>query len=126
MLIRLAESREEKGLKILKSVCGLALFGVPNHGMPIASLVPMAGNGPNRFLLESISDRNPQNLADQHERFLRALESARDTEIVCFYETLESPTAQEVSCFSHSSPKLANSSRMKKASGIGEDLTHYL
>lgn len=98
MLIRLAESRDAKDQQILRSVYGIALFGVPNHGMPIASLVPMAGNGPNRFLLESISDKNPQILTDQHERFFQALESAGDNEIVCFYETMESPTAQEVSC----------------------------
>ena len=75
----------------------MAFFGVPHHGMNITSLIPMAGDKPNRFLLESISNVNSQVLTTQHREFSKALGSEGRSEIVCFYETLLSPTAQQVS-----------------------------
>lgn len=75
----------------------MAFFGVPHHGMDITSLIPMTGDNPNRFLLESISNRNSQVLTTQHREFSKALGFEGRSEIVCFYETLLSPTAQQVS-----------------------------
>lgn len=64
--------------------------------MDISSLIPMVGDGPNRFLVESISRINSQIISIQQRDFHRALGKKGDSEVFCFYETLESPTAQRV------------------------------
>lgn len=64
--------------------------------MDIASLIPMVGDGPNRFLVESLSRVNSQILSVQQREFESALGVQGDSEVVCFYETEESPTAQQV------------------------------
>lgn len=64
--------------------------------MDISSLIPMVGDGPNRFLIESIGRINSQVLSIQQRDFHAALGGEGDSEIVCFYEVFESPTAQEV------------------------------
>jgi hypothetical protein len=56
----------------------------------------MAGDGPNRFLLESIGHVNSQILSIQQREFHTALGGEGEAEIFCFYETVESPTAKEV------------------------------
>lgn len=63
--------------------------------MDINSLKPMAANGPNRALLESIGTNAPT-LSQQYEDFQTALERKDGLEVVCFYETVESPTAVQV------------------------------
>ena len=75
---------------------GIVFFGVPHDGMDISSLIPMAGDGPNRFLLESIGRVNSQVLSAQQREFQTALGGEGDSEVFCFYETLMSPTAQQV------------------------------
>lgn len=56
----------------------------------------MAGNGRNRFLIESISHINTQITGQLQEKFHEALGKEGDSEVFCFYETLESPTAKDV------------------------------
>lgn len=65
--------------------------------MDISSLIPMAGDGPNRFLIESLSNNNSQPLTIQHREFHKVLGGEGESEVFCFYETLKSPTAQQVS-----------------------------
>lgn len=96
VLFILAQSRDAKDQQLLKAVYGIAFFGVPHHGMDTKSLIPMAGDRPNRFLVESISDKQPQVLRRQHQDFLKTLGNEGQSEVVCFYETMESPTAQKV------------------------------
>lgn len=79
----------------LNMVHGILLFGAPNDGMDIRSLIPMVGNQPNRSLLESLNPMNSQVLRDQREKFPRVL-SRIDHRLFCFYETELSPTAAEV------------------------------
>ena len=74
---------------------GIVFFGVPNHGMDITSLKPMVRDGPNRALLESIG-RNSPFLRRQHDDFQKALGTEGESEVVCFYETAESPTPMQV------------------------------
>jgi hypothetical protein len=64
--------------------------------MDISSLIPMAGDSPNRFLIESINRNNSQTLTAQQRDFHKALGNKGNSEVFCFYETLESPTAQRV------------------------------
>jgi hypothetical protein len=74
---------------------GIFFFGVPHDGMDIEALIPMVGDAPNRFLLESINRLNPQILKIQQTEFHNlGLDESR--EIICFYETLKSPTAKRV------------------------------
>ncbi len=64
--------------------------------MDISSLIPMVEDGPNRVLLESIGNTSSQILSIQQRDFHKALGSEGESEIVCFYETLKSPTVIQV------------------------------
>jgi hypothetical protein len=77
-------------------VYGIIFFGVPHDGMDISSLIPMVGDGPNRFLIESIGRVNSQILSIQQREFHKALGGKGDSKIFCFFETVESPTAIQV------------------------------
>ena len=81
---------------MIQAIYGIAFFGVPHDGMDISSLRSMVGEGPNRFLLESIGHINSQVLSSQQRDFPEALGDKGESEIVCFYETQESPTAVKV------------------------------
>ncbi|KAH6970751.1 hypothetical protein BKA56DRAFT_559223 [Ilyonectria sp. MPI-CAGE-AT-0026] len=95
MLVALSLSKSVGDKKLLQRVYGIAFFGVPHHGMDISSLIPMVGDSPNRFLLESMNNINSQILDTQRRQFHTALGQEGDSEIVCFYETLKSPTAKK-------------------------------
>lgn len=94
-LISLSKSKSEDDRKLAQAVYGIVFFGVPHEGMDTSSLIPMVGDGPNRFLIESISRINSQILGIQQQEFHTALGSEGDSEVFCFYETLESPTAHQ-------------------------------
>lgn len=64
--------------------------------MNISALIFMAGDGPNQFLLQSIGC-NSQVLSTQQRDFCSALGEQGKSEVFCFYETLKSPTAVQVS-----------------------------
>lgn len=93
-MIALAKSKNEDDLRLVQAIYGIVFFGVPHDGMDTSSLIPMVGDGPNRFLLESISRINSQILSIQQREFHKALGKEGGSEVVCFYETLESPTAK--------------------------------
>ncbi|PTB77013.1 hypothetical protein M440DRAFT_1438697 [Trichoderma longibrachiatum ATCC 18648] len=93
LLISLSNSSDELDNKLRRAVYGIAFFGVPHDGMDIRSLVPMAGDRPNRFLLESIGSYSSQVLSTQQREFTQALGGQGDSEIISFYETRMSPTA---------------------------------
>jgi|ERR1700722_7794114 len=76
----------------LKSVYGMLFFGVPNQGMSIESLVPVVRDQPNRYFLESLSKESGI-LRDQARYFQKAF-PFRDSQIISYYETLQSPTAR--------------------------------
>ncbi|KAI8403830.1 hypothetical protein FOFC_15320 [Fusarium oxysporum] len=94
-LITLSKSKNEDDLKLVKATYGIVFFGVPHDGMDISSLIPMVRDGPNRFLIESISHVNSQILSIQQREFHAALGDQGDSEIFCFYETEKSPTAHK-------------------------------
>ena len=79
----------------LKATYGALFFGVPNQGMDISSLVPMVGDQPNRYFLESLGKESGF-LQDQRTKFPKAFDF-KDSEIISFFETQESPTAEKVS-----------------------------
>ena len=92
----MSKSKNEDDLKLVKATYGIVFFGVPHDGMDISSLIPMVRDGPNRFLIESISHVNSQILSIQQREFHAALGDQGDSEIFCFYETEKSPTAHKV------------------------------
>ncbi len=94
-LIRLTESDSEAGLIRQRQRLGVLFFGVPNDGMDIESLIPMVGDQPNRFLLESLNAINSQILRLQRRSFAKVL-SQTALEIFCFFETSLSSTAAKV------------------------------
>ena len=79
----------------LRATYGALFFGVPSQGMDISSLVPMVGDQPNRHFLESLG-KESEILQEQRVRFPKAFDF-RDSETISFFETLESPTAVQVS-----------------------------
>jgi hypothetical protein len=79
----------------LKATYGALFFGVPNQGMDISSLIPMVGDQPNRYLLESLGPESDV-LQEQRATFPKVFDF-RDSEIVSFFETKLSPTALQVS-----------------------------
>ncbi|KAF5669914.1 kinesin light chain [Fusarium denticulatum] len=94
-LISLSKSKHEDDKRLIRAVYGIMFFGVPHDGLDISSLIPMVGDRPNRFLIESISHVNSQILSMQQRAFYTALGEESDSEIVCFYETEKSPTARK-------------------------------
>ncbi|RMZ79078.1 hypothetical protein DV737_g3580, partial [Chaetothyriales sp. CBS 132003] len=95
LLISLSKSKDEDDEKLIRAVYGIAFFGVPHDGMDVSSLRSMVGDGPNRFLLESIGSFSSQILSIQHREFQDALGGQGESEIVSFYETSKSPTAKQ-------------------------------
>jgi len=77
-------------------VYGILFFGVPHDGLDITSLIPMVGRQPNLPLLYSLGRDNSQVITKLHREFHNALGGQGESEIFCFYETLQSPTAQKV------------------------------
>lgn len=94
-LISLPKSTNEDDQSLLRRVYGIVFFGVPHDGMDISSLIPMVGDGPNRSLVDSLDRVNSQILTVQQRDFQTALGGEGKSEIICFYETLKSPTAQK-------------------------------
>ncbi|KAH7305022.1 hypothetical protein B0I35DRAFT_382185, partial [Stachybotrys elegans] len=94
VIILMSKSKREEDQELLRAVCGILFFGVPHDGMDIGSLIAMVEDNPNRFLLESIGNMNPS--ISQHRDFSDALSTNGQCGIVCFYETLTSPTAKRV------------------------------
>lgn len=95
-LISLSRSEGKDDQLLLGAVYGVVFFGVPHDGMDIRSLIPMVSDQPNRFLVESIGHINSQILSTQRRDFHTALGGKGDSEVFCFYEMLQSPTAQQV------------------------------
>lgn len=75
------------------AIRGIVFFGVPNQGMDIRSLIPMVGDQPNRGFLHTL-DHNSPVLRTQAREFPAAKGDIR-CKILNFYETQESPTAQQ-------------------------------
>lgn len=63
--------------------------------MDISLLMPMVGDQPNRYFLESLG-KDSEILQEQRAKFPEAFDF-RDSEIISFFETQESPTAERVS-----------------------------
>ena len=93
----MSKSRIKEDQNLRQAVYGVVFFRVPHDGMDISSLIPMAGDGPNRSLIDSIGQNNSQVLSTQQREFQTALGAKGDSEVFCFYETLKSPTAQQAS-----------------------------
>lgn len=98
----LSGSENPQYRKLLQAVSGIVFFGVPNLGMDIESLKAMAGDGPNRLLLETIG-LNSDGLIEVEAKFKQIIKDRPQIKIVCFYETKESPTATKVGLHGRSS-----------------------
>ncbi|KAI9151452.1 putative ankyrin repeat protein L88 [Paramyrothecium foliicola] len=89
-LILLSQSDTSVDRILIKAIRGVLFFGVPQAGMDVTSLLPLAKDGPNRPLIESIN-RGSKALGKQGHEFYGYLER-QDVEVFCFYETMKSPT----------------------------------
>jgi protein SERAC1 len=66
----------------LQATYGTLFFGVPSKGMDITSLVPMVGEQPNRYFLESLG-KESEILREQIVKFPKAF-GFKDSEIISF------------------------------------------
>lgn len=82
----------------LKSTIECFFFGVPTQGMNINTLIPMVANQHNAQTLLPYLAENSLWLKEQNRRFPQAF-SFKDSNVICFYETKESPTAVQVRYF---------------------------
>ncbi|VUC37376.1 unnamed protein product [Clonostachys rosea] len=89
-LLLISKSPTVEDHKLSEAIRGLVFFGVPQAGMDVEALLPIANDGPNSSLIESINSGSKA-LENQRQEFHEYLET-RDLEIFCFYETLLSPT----------------------------------
>jgi hypothetical protein len=79
----------------LNSTIQCLLFGVPTQGMDISTLLPMVQNQHNALTLLPYLVENSLWLKDQNRKFSEAF-PFKDSDVICFYETQESPTAVQV------------------------------
>lgn len=85
---------DQKDQDNLRCIVGALFFGVPSKGMDTNSLIPMAGDQPNRPLLDSISTGSSL-LQKQSQKFEERF-PFRDSSIISFHELRLSPTAVHV------------------------------
>ncbi|KAL2877237.1 hypothetical protein SGCOL_007393 [Colletotrichum sp. CLE4] len=95
-LVDMSKSGTQQDSRIVRAVYGIAFFGVPHLGMDTESLIPMVEDGPNLPLLRSLDRIQSQMPSVCSMEFPTALGGKGDSEIVSFYETLVSPTAEKV------------------------------
>lgn len=82
----------------LGSTIQCLLFGVPTQGMNISTLFPIVQNQHNALTLLPYLAENSLWLKHQNRKFPEAFHY-RDSNIICFYETKQSPTATKVCCY---------------------------
>lgn len=96
-LIQMSEGAaedDERDRDMLFATYGLLFFGVPGRGMENKSLMAMVQGQPNASFVSMLS-RNSEALGTQHRRFCEAL-PFKDSIVISFFETEESPTAIQV------------------------------
>lgn len=106
-------SLKETTVKLYRSVYGIVFFGVPNDGMDIDHLVAMVGDNGNRFLITSLSRSHSAITTEASRNFPAGLggdDNSRDSEVYCFYETVESLIPEKASKHQVSGPALFMSS----------------
>lgn len=77
--------------KLAHCTRGALFFGVPNQGMHVSSLIPMAADQVNEALLHNLQSESE--LLRSQIRDFSALFVSQEARIFCFYETKTSPTA---------------------------------
>jgi len=91
-LLQMATSEDEDDARHLKETSDILFFGVPNQGMELSSLYPMAHRRSNLAFLSTL-DRNSVLLQNLMTEFNRVVLS--DTRMISFFETHKSPTARQ-------------------------------
>lgn len=99
-LCKLYESDATEERLILQPIQAVLFFGTPNHGMDIATLIPMAHGQANEEFLRSLG-KDSADLRRQAQQWEKAFDSASISvpyhfKIISFYETKESKTAVKV------------------------------
>ncbi|KAL1645242.1 hypothetical protein SLS58_003949 [Diplodia intermedia] len=92
-IIAMEESTEAQDRANFQSLRSILLFGVPNHGMNIETLIPMIHESARRTLLYPLDESNSPTLREIGRKFLMATRNIPGFGSFYFYETMESPTA---------------------------------
>lgn len=87
--------KDDRSKKLLRSVYGILFFGVPNQGLNITSLIPMVDGQPNEAFLRTLGEGSHL-LRNQTREFSKCFDF-RDSEVICFYEVIQSHAAVFVS-----------------------------
>ncbi|KAL1636989.1 hypothetical protein SLS58_009515 [Diplodia intermedia] len=86
----MVESQDDQDKRNISSLRALFLFGVPNQGMNIESLIAMNPDITNRRIIYALDSQNSATLRTISEKCSR---NFKHMVTVNFYETLKSPTA---------------------------------
>ena len=96
MLIQLKASEDKTDQISFICTYGIIFFGVPSEGMHVKDLAAMVGSHPQGYTLTMLDEDFGSRLKmKQHKDFCNAFDFP-DSEIVEFYETLETKTMEEV------------------------------
>lgn len=94
-LVQMSREGSPDTMTIIRATYGILFFGCPNRGMNIQSLIPMCDGRANMPFLLSL--RQDSDLLRQLSRDFPVAFPYLDSRIISFFETLLSPTAQQVS-----------------------------
>jgi hypothetical protein len=101
-------SADDQG--IFRSCYAVMFFSVPNRGLDISSLTSMVKGQPNEFLVRNLDPLSPF-LGLLHEMFYKKF-TAKDSQIICIFETKETATVEVSPCFQSSSASNKTTSHM--------------
>ena len=90
-VVQAAEGSQDD-IAVFMSCYAIVFFGVPNRGLNTISLVSMVKGQPNEDLVRNLDPSSPF-LGHLHDMFYRCF-TYDDSQVVCFYETKETPTVE--------------------------------
>lgn len=82
-------------MEIIRALKGILLFGVPHKGMLNGPLLPMVQDQPNEGLVSCLKV-DSDFLELQQEAFATARSRVDNTQVIAFYETVDTPTVEKV------------------------------
>jgi hypothetical protein len=108
-LVQAAEgSLDDQG--VFRSCYAVMFFGVPNRGLDASSLTSMVRGQPNEYLVKNLDPSSPF-LSLLHEMFYNKF-ITKDSQIICIFETKETPTVEVSPCFQPCSTSNKTASHM--------------
>lgn len=93
-ITQMSSDTHTKAVTTLKATCGMLLFGCPNQGMDVESLIPMCNGQANLSFLLSLTKQGSGSLRQLCRDFPKVFKFPY-SRIISFYETQLSSTAKQ-------------------------------